>query len=90
MNKKQTTINNIFLKNNVDKYKTIAVFTKGFKAVGEYYNEHALNSVISLKNVNVYSYGTNCECETNPAAKEMPWLNIFAKDIIAFSFIEND
>ena len=89
MDKKQVIIKEVFSKNNTNAYKTIFVFTKGFKAVGEYCTEHALDKIVSLKNAKVYSFASNCECETNPAAKEIPWLNIFAKDIIAFSFVEN-
>ena len=89
MSKKLAIIKEVFSKNNTNNFKTIVVFTKSFKAVGEYCNEHALNNVVSLKQAKVYSFASNCECESNPAAKEIPWLNIFSKDIIAFSFVEN-
>lgn len=85
--KKIDLIKEVFTKNNTNFNKQMVVFTKGFKAVGEYYAEHNVEGVVTLKNAKVYSYATNCECETNPKEHDIAWLNIFAKEIIGFSFI---
>lgn len=71
---------------NSENYENICVFTKGFKAHGMLYTEKATEGIITLKNTKIYSYETNCECETIAEYKHVEWLNIFAKDIIAFSF----
>ena len=88
MSKKQKIINEIFQKNNSHLYNNLFLFTKKFKAIGEFCKDNCVKNIISLQNVKIYFYGSNCECETNPAAKELPWLNVFAKEIIAFSFVE--
>lgn len=87
MIRKCKLIREIFEKNNVENHKHLMVFTKGFKAVGEYCLEKEIKGLVTIKNVKVYSYATNCECETTPEAREVAWLNIFGKDIIAFSFL---
>ena len=87
MLRKCRLIKEIFLKHNNQNNKHALIYTKGFKAVGEFYSENEVRGIITIKNAKVFSYSTNCECETNPAANEIPWLNIFGKDIIAFSFV---
>ena len=88
MIRKCKLIKEIFEKKNTENNKHLMIFTKGFKALGEFYNEHEIRGIITLKNARIYSYATNCECETNPTSHEVSWLNIFGKDIIAFSFVE--
>ena len=88
MLRKCRIINEIFSKYNNEKHNHIIVFTKGFKAIGEFSFQSEIKGVITLKKVKIFSYATNCECETNPGDNiEVAWLNIFAQDIIAFSFI---
>ena len=82
-------INEIFEKNNSHEYKNIVIYTKGFKTCGEYINKDNVRHLVTLKNAKIYSYATNCECETTPSHHEVNWLNIFSEDIIAFSFVEN-
>lgn len=81
-------IKEIFENNNSHEYKHIAIYTKGFKACGEYFEKDNVRHLVTLKNAKIYSYATNCECETTSFHQEMNWLNIFAEDIIAFSFVE--
>jgi len=75
-------------KYNEQNYRRIIVFTKGFKAIGEVFKDSTIKELLTLKDVKVYLYATNCECELTPEYKTVDWLNIFSKDIIAFSFIE--
>ena len=79
--KKIELIKEVFTKNNTNFNKQMIVFTKGFKAIGEFYPEHTVDGIVTLKNAKVDS------CVTSSTEKEIPWLNIFAKDIIGFSFI---
>ncbi len=88
MGKKHELIREVFIKNNTNFYDNVVLFTKGFKAVGEFYNDHNVEGVIALKNAKIHFYASNCECETNPSTQVIPWLNVFAKDVIAFSFVE--
>ena len=88
MIRKCKLIKEIYENKNVEKNKNIMIFTKGFKAIGEYYTENEIRGIITIKNVRIYSYATNCECETTPEYNEVSWLNVFGIDIIAFSFVQ--
>ena len=73
---------------NTHNYKNIIVFTKGFKTCGEFCTDGEIRDLITIKNARIYSYATNCECETTAPYYDVNWLNIFAEDIISFSFVE--
>ena len=81
-------IKEIYEKNNEHEYKNLVVYTKGFKAIGEYIEEKNYTNLITIKKARIFSYATNCECETNVPLCEIEWLNIFSEEIIAFSFVE--
>ena len=87
MIRKCKLIKEIYEKKNIEKNQTLMVFTKGFKAVGEYCADNNIRVIITIKNAKIYSYATNCECETTAEYHEVAWLNIFGLDIIAFSFV---
>ena len=86
MKDKLKVIRKVFKDYNENNFNKLTVFTKGFKAVGEFVKEEHIKDVLCLKSVKVYSYATNCECETTPEYRELLWLNIFSQDIIGFSF----
>ena len=88
MKEKIKCIKKIHEKYNEKGYNKITVYTKAFKAVGECANEEHLECVLTLKNSKIYTYAENCECETMSGETDIKWLNIFGKDIIAFSFHE--
>lgn len=88
MLRKCRIIKEIFLKHNKGNNKQLIIYTKAFNVIGEFFSENEIRGIITLKNARVYTYTTNCECETNPVAKEIPWFNIFGIDIVGFSFIE--
>lgn len=86
--KKCNIIKEIYTDNNTHQYNHIIVYTKGFKAYGEFLSRNQIRDLITIKNAKIFSYATNCECETSSAYYEIGWLNIFAEEIIAFSFAE--
>ena len=67
--------------------KKICLLTHAFKAKGELYTEKETEGLITLTNVQICTNYTNCDCDTTEH-KNIEWLNIFAEDIIAFSFKE--
>ena len=68
--------------------KHLCILTKGFKAKGKLYTEKEIEGLITLTNAKVKPYMKNNECEINEEQKHLEWLNIFAEDIVAFSFTE--
>ena len=68
--------------------KELCVMTKGFKAKGHLYTQKETEGLITLTNAHIKPYKTSQECEFNNEHKTLEWLNIFADDIIAFSFSE--
>ena len=88
MKEKIKCLKKIHEKYNEKGYNRITVYTKAFKATGECVKEETLECVLTLKNCKLYPYSTDCECDTMHEVSDMMWLNIFGKDIIAFSFHE--
>ena len=68
--------------------KKLCLTTNVFKAKGELYTEKEIEGLITLQNVKVHPFTSDCECDTNQENKHLEWLNIFAEDIIAFNFKE--
>lgn len=66
--------------------KHLCVMAKGFKAKGKLYTEKEIEGLITLTNAHIKPYKHSAECEEEH--KTLEWLNIFAEDIIAFSFTE--
>ena len=71
---------------NGEKY--LCILAKGFKVKGKLYTEKEIEGLITLTNAKIKPYMSDCECETNEEHKHLEWLNIFADDIIGFSFTE--
>ncbi|MDD3419598.1 MAG: hypothetical protein PHE78_03235 [Candidatus Gastranaerophilales bacterium] len=67
--------------------KEVVIFTKAFKARGILLSdkEKVLDEVITLKDAVVCQPFDKCQCEEHAQYHE--WLNIFDKDIIAFSVL---
>lgn len=68
--------------------KHLCVMAKGFKAKGKLYTGKEIEGLITLTNAHIKPYKPSAECEVNGEHKTLEWLNIFADDIIAFSFTE--
>lgn len=66
----------------------LCILAKGFKVKGTLYTEKEIEGLITLTNAKIKPYMSDCECETNEEHKHLEWLNIFAEDIVAFSFVE--
>ncbi len=67
--------------------KEVVIFTSAFKTKGKLLIEKSKikDDIITLMDAVVCPHFENCQCEENPQYIE--WLNIFDKDIIAFSII---
>ena len=65
--------------------KEVVIFTSAFKAKGKLLIEKSKikDDIITLMDAAVCPHFENCQCEEN--AHCIKWLNIFEKDIIAFS-----
>ncbi|MCR4880797.1 MAG: hypothetical protein K6A44_02445 [bacterium] len=68
--------------------KYLCILTKGFKAKGYLYTEKEIEGLITLTDARIKPYMKGGECENNSEQKHLEWLNIFADDIVAFSFTE--
>ena len=68
--------------------KELCIMTKYFKAKGHLHTEKEIEGLITLTNAHIKPYKVPSECEINNEHKTLEWLNIFADDIIAFSFSE--
>lgn len=71
-----------------DGEKRLCIMTKGFKAKGTLYTEKEIEGLITLTNAKIKPYMKSAECDINHEHKHLEWLNVFAEDIVAFSFVE--
>lgn len=88
MKNRKKIIEEIYTHYNKNHFKNIIIFTNGFKAKGELCFENPTQKLLSIKNASICFYSANNEHELNNQSKKIEWLNIFSKEIIAFSFVE--
>ncbi len=84
MKKKCEIIREIAENCNKEGEKHICILTKRFKAKGYLHTEKEIEGLITLTNAKIKPLSGECECDIDD--KTLEWLNIFADDIIAFSF----
>ena len=67
--------------------KEVVIFTSAFKAKGKLLIEKSKikDDIATLTDAVICPHFEECQCEEN--AQNIAWLNIFEKDIIAFSII---
>ena len=86
MKKKCELIREIAEECNKNGEKELCVMTKRFKAKGKFHAEKEIEGLITLTHAHIKPYKISAEGDAEH--KMLEWLNIFADEIVAFSFSE--